>query len=298
MKGFYMKKISGVLWSLMFVMPCMAEYSTDTAVATATVNTTQTIAQNTKKNTNPKTRFPHGLQFGLGVSSTSGLNGFIGYNNKKFDSFWAKRFGVRFDFASCSPIRNKLNSKINNAIGDDGVKIDDGLKIEHITLNAKHYGALIDFYPFGDTWFLGGWRLSGGYMIGNLNLNADIHGSDKNGRIEFELGDEKYYYESNEMLATSGATWKYHGPYAGTGFDFGLLFGIKIYVDAGVVFTGESARLSLNVPREGLKHVSDDTDVSQSELDASTTKTLNDAQREIDKYPYYPIIKVGFMYRF
>ena len=30
---------------------------------------------------NPKARFPHGLQFGVGVSPTSGLNGFVGYNS-------------------------------------------------------------------------------------------------------------------------------------------------------------------------------------------------------------------------
>ena len=269
-----MKKISFVAFLAMLTIPALAE----------------------KANSN--TRFPRGLQIGFGVSPTSGLNGFIGYNNKKFDSFWAKRFGVRFDFASYSPIKNRLNREINDAIGDDGVKIDDGLKIDNMTLNAKHYGALVDFYPFGDTWFFGGWRISGGYVAGNLNLNADVHGKSEDGKVKFELGGEKYYYLGNEMLATAGTCWKYNGPYAGTGFDLGLLFGFKIYVDAGVVFTGKTAQLDLNVPLEGLKHVSDDTDVSQSELDSAVAKTLKDAQQEINKYPYYPIVKVGFMYRF
>ena len=31
------------------------------------------------------TSLPHGLQVGLGVSATSGLNMFVGYNNKNFD---------------------------------------------------------------------------------------------------------------------------------------------------------------------------------------------------------------------
>jgi hypothetical protein len=258
-------------------------------------------SDNTPKYTttsNPKAKFPHGLQLGVGISPTSGLNGFLGYNNKNFDSFWAKRFGIRIDFATFSPIKNRLNRKINDVIGDDGIKIDDDFKVENLVLSGKHIGAIIDFYPFGNTWFLGGWRISGGYMTGNLDLNADVHGTSKDGRIEFELGDIKYYYAENDKRATSNVKWKYSGPYVGTGFDLGLFWGFKIYMDAGVVFSDKSAKINLNVPREGLKHVSDDTDVSQSELGASKAKTLKDTQDELDKYPYYPLVKLGFMYRF
>ena len=258
---------------------------------------------------NPKTRFPHGLQIGVGVSPTSGLNGFVGYNNKNFDSFWAKRFGIRFDFASYSPIRNKMNTKINNSVGDDGIKVDDNLKIDNFALYAKHFGALIDFYPFGNTWFLGGLRISGGYMTGKLDLDADIVGKNIGGNIEFELDGHKYYYTGGEMRGTATLDWKYNGPYLGTGFDLGLFFGFKIYLDAGVVFANKSAKIDLNVPFEDLNlqdengNIVGDTtnplyDQVMEAYETAKAAELRDAQKELDKYPYYPLVKLGFMYRF
>ena len=252
---------------------------------------------------NPKARFPHGLQLGVGISPTSGLNGFIGYNNKNFNSFWAKRFGVRFDFASYSPIKRKINKEINR-IADDkgGIKFDDSLKIDNIAVDAKHYGAMIDFYPFGDTWFLGGLRVSGGYFVGKFDLNADVYGTPSDGKIEFELNDNKYYYVGDEMRARITADWKYRGPYLGTGFDLGLFLGFKIYFDAGVVFTGNTAKFDLDAPIDALENanhvaiVEDSAEYAQFIQDKN--KEIEDARKEIKDYPYYPLVKLGFMYRF
>ena len=259
--------------------------------------------QEIKTVSNPKTRFPHGLQFGVGLSPTSGLDGFIGYNNKKFDSFWAKRFGIRFDFATMSPIKNTLNKRINHYVDDHGgIEIGDTLKIDNIKLNAKHYGAMIDFYPFGDTWFLGGWRVSGGYFMGKLDLDADIHGAPDDGKIEFELNEHKYYYVGNEMHAKAMADWKYNGPYLGTGFDLGLFWGFKIYFDAGVVFTGSPAKFDLDVPIDGLENAAHVAIVKGSaehdQFIKDKNKEIEDARKEIKDYPYYPLVKLGFMYRF
>ncbi len=250
-----------------------------------------------EKTSNPKTRFPHGLQIGLGVSGTSGLNAFVGYNNKNFDSFWAKRFGVRLDFATMSPIKSKVNSVVNNAIGNEGAEIDDNLSINNVSISAKHFGALIDFYPFGNTWFAGGLRLSAGYVTGKLDVNANIDGKIEGGKIEFELGGNKYYYEGDIMHGTAKLDWKYNGPYLGTGFDLGFFAGFKMYVDAGVVFAGNGAKIDLDVPVDGLKKGAG-IDVPQSELDAAKAKALADAQQELDKIDFYPLVKIGFMYRF
>ena len=251
---------------------------------------------------NPETRFPRGLQLGVGVSATSGLNAFVGYNNKKFDSFWAKRFGIRFDFADYSLIKKKLDKEINEAIGDDGVEIKDIVKIDNFTMNAKHIGALIDFYPFGDTWFLGGWRISGGYFYGKLDLDADVHGKLKDGEIEFELNNHKYYYTGNEMRAKAMVDWKYNGPYVGTGFDWGLFWGFKMYFDAGIVFTGKTAHFDMNIPIDGLKNESGvvitENTQEYEQFNADKEQTVKDAQHEIKDYPYYPLVKLGVMYRF
>lgn len=257
------------------------------------------------RQSNPDIRFPHGVQLGVGASVTGGLDGFIGYNNKKFDSFWWKRLGFRFGYASYSPIKKKMNSRINKYIDDDGVEIDDNLKLTEINMNGKHMGAYVDFYPFGDTWFLGGWRISGGYMTGMLDLTGDIQGTKNVGRIEFELGDRKYAYDGDTMHGKAKLNWKYKGPYLGTGFDLGLLWGFKIYMDAGVVFTDNNAKIDLNVPLDGLTDITNNPSVPEAivgtvkdQFDIAKAKALSDAQKELDKVDYYPIVKLGFMYRF
>ena len=253
----------------------------------------QPIVKQTTKYSNPETKFPRGLQLGIGVSATSGLNGFVGYNNKKFDSFWWKRFGFRLDFASYSLIR-KDTSKVSN---NDGYKIYDDLKLNNVDVNGNHFGAMVDFYPFGDTWFLGGLRVSGGYFTGNLDLNADIFANNDAGRFNFEIGGEKYYYEG-EMKGTSKLNWKYNGPYLGAGFDFGLIAGLKLYFDAGVVFANKSADIDINVPITGLKDQITGNAVVEAALQEAHDKAIADAKKELDKYPYVPLVKIGVMYRF
>ena len=245
-----------------------------------------------------KSSFLHGLQIGVGVSATSGLNGFIGYVNKDFDSFWAKRFGVRFDFGMTSPVKTQLNDAINDVLGDS-VEIGDSLAISDVDIDAKHYAAMLDFYPFGNTWFLGGWRLTGGYYFGELNATAHIAGTINEldgGSYEFELGGHNFKYAGNSVHGTAEFDWDYRGPYLGTGFDFGLLAGFKIYMDAGVVFTNKAAQLNLNVPFDNL--TMDGNPVDKETVDGVVSDALADTQSELDDFKFYPMVKVGFMYRF
>ena len=185
---------------------------------------------------------PTGIELGLGLSATSGLNGFVGYANKNFESFWWKRLGFRADFASTKMIKKPIDSLIDKYMGD-GLEVGDNLTITDGTIESRHFAALVDFYPFGDTWFLGGWRLTGGYVFGKATIDAMLTGKDDRlsefaGR-EFQLGDTMYRYNGGDVHATAKADWKYKGPYAGTGFDFGLFSGFKIFLDAGVVFTNK-----------------------------------------------------------
>ena len=269
-------------------------------------------AEETEKTSNPKTKFPRGMQIGLGVSPTTGLNMFVGYNNKNFDSFWAKRFGIRFDFASTSPVKSMINRGVDNYMGDDGIEINDEISIIDGTIKAKHMGAMIDFYPFGNTWFAGGLRITGGYVFGKLDIDADLKGTVDglpSGTIEFEFDGTKYRYLGNDVYGTATANWKFHGPYVGTGFDIGLFWGFKIYMDAGVVFTNKAAELDLNVDVNNLQYndggtwknfdVADPNYTSKvDEFNDRKDAELKDAQDELDKYKFYPLIKLGFMYRF
>ena len=249
-----------------------------------------------------KIAFPHGVQIGAGISATGGLNGFIGYANKNFNSFWAKRFGVRFDFATTKPVKSLINDAIDSVIGDDGIDISDSLTITNGKLEAQHFAALVDFYPFGDSWLLGGWRITGGYAFGDMDMSANIAGEfdGPSDRYEFELAGQKYAYTGNAVHGTANLDWKYRGPYLGTGFDFGLFAGLKIYVDAGVVFTNKSAELSLDIPTDNLQQFNGTTweSVDIPELDAVIAETLADSQSELDDFKFYPMVKLGFMYRF
>lgn len=314
-KGILMKKISVISMLSVLVMPAFAEETkvADTVkqeVVAPVVEETAPVSENIDfkepvfeaKKSNPKIKFPHGLQIGAGVSATSGLNGFIGYNNKNFDSFWAKRFGVRLDFGTYSPIKSKMNDKINDVVEDikkGGVKVGD-IKIENFTLDGHHFGALVDFYPFGDTWLLGGWRLSGGYFTGKLNLSADIKSINKT-VYEFELDGQTYTYDTGDAKGKAKINWKYSGPYLGTGFDLGLFWGIKVYMDAGVVFTDKTAKADLNIPLDGLKiggaAVKGDATL-ENELKNRIKAETKEVQKDLDDIKYYPMVKLGFMYRF
>lgn len=273
---------------------------------------TQRLDLETKTPTNPDIKFPRGMQLGVGVSGTTGLNGFVGYNNKKFDSFWWKRLGVRFDFATTSPVKSFINKRVDSFMGDEGIEINDEISIVDGSVKSKHMAALVDFYPFGDTWFLGGWRLTGGYMLGKMDVDADLKGTVDGlpaGTVEFEFSGTKYRYLGNEVYGTATLDWDFNGPYVGTGFDLGLFCGFKLFLDAGVVFTNKAAELDLKVDVNNLQYndggtwkpfdVADPNYTSKvNEFNERKDAELKDAQDELDKYKFFPIVKLGFMYRF
>ena len=292
-----MKKTSIFALLSMLAMPALANETPDSQVATPDSGE---IAEQSTEHSNGG--FLDGVQIGVGVSGTTGLNGFIGYANKDFDSFWAKRFGVRFDFASTRPVKSLISDGIDSIMGDDGIDIGDGLTINNGKIDAHHYAALVDFYPFGDAWLLGGWRITGGYAFGNMNMTANVAGAidGPSGYYEFELGGQKYAYTGNTVHGTTELDWEYRGPYIGTGFDIGLFAGFKIYVDAGVVFTNRAAQLSMDVPTDNLKQWNGTAwdVVDLPELGQVIDETLADAQSELDDFKFYPMVKMGFMYRF
>lgn len=310
-----MKKISIFILSALLAMPGFAQEASlsegngandKDGVETVASGNTADIKTENKAEVNPDVKFPHGLQLGVGVSATSGLNGFVGYANKNFDSFWWKRFGVRLDFATTAPLKSAINSGIDSVMGDEGIDVGEGLSIKDGSIKAQHFAAMLDFYPFGNTWFLGGLRLTGGYYFGELDLRANLAGTMSDlpdAEFAFELEGINYKYVGNEIHGTAKADWNYRGPYLGTGFDLGLFAGFKIYLDAGVVFTNKTAQLGLDLPTNNLQKWNgsswQEVDLSGiKEFEQAKRDALADAQEELDKLKFYPMIKVGFMYRF
>ncbi|MDR1072011.1 MAG: hypothetical protein LBL21_05205 [Rickettsiales bacterium] len=208
-----------------------------------------------------------GWQIGVGVPVLPlGYNGFIGYANKKAESFWGKRFGARLDFQIPSAMKATGN------LVDDGGEYDvnasgkilfvnrtfnEVATVDHVDIDGQNFdlngasavvslknqniGGLVDFYPFGNTWFLGGLRLSGGYYTGRMDLNASV-GNFPNSEMSFDIDDSGVKPDKimarvkNGSKVAANFKWKYSGPYAGVGFDLGVLFGFKFYADVGVVF--------------------------------------------------------------
>ncbi|MCL1785898.1 MAG: hypothetical protein FWG39_01975 [Alphaproteobacteria bacterium] len=254
---------------------------------------------------NPKTKFPRGMQAGLGVSATSGLGGFVGYANKDFESFWWKRIGGRVEFATSSPIQSTLDGALESAV--DGIDMGD-LNIKNPYLTMHHFGAIADIYPFGNTWFLGGWRLSGGYVVGKTKMGASVAGKidgAPSDPFEFELDGIEYRYNGGDITARADVNWKYSGPYLGTGFDLGLFWGIKIFTDFGVVFT-KAPKAALDIPlTDKLQYWNGsawtNVGLSGPAADAfnnAKNEVTDDANRVLGDITFYPMVKLGLMYRF
>ena len=72
-------------------------------------------------------------------------------------------------------------------------------------------------------------------------------------------------------------------------------------MDAGVVFTDKAAKADLAIPLDGLKiggqPVKED-DGKIQDLKNRIKAETKEVQKDLDDIKYYPMVKLGFMYRF
>ncbi|MBR1544967.1 MAG: hypothetical protein IJ638_03430 [Alphaproteobacteria bacterium] len=240
-----------------------------------------------------------GFQLGVGLGALGGVNAQLGYRIPQRNyNFWKNRFGFRLDYNSWKPLKNKIESYLE----DNPIKVDDNEFTGMIS--GTNYGALVDFYPFGNTWFLGNFRISGGYYTGDFAIDVSMH---KSASAEFEMKDIRYSGSADATLtATLDADVK--GPYLGAGFDFALLFGLKLYFDAGVVFTDHPQVLtSLDGTGELTACYKDSICKTQTidannaivqELLANTKAEYEDELDIVTKQKIFPMVKLGLMLRF
>ena len=239
-----------------------------------------------------------GLQIGVGVSALSGTNVLVGYRYVDSDS-WVRKFNARFDFADTGPLKSAIDSAIDHVMRD-GIDVGDGVKIDDGKLDSSHYALLVDFYPFDS-----GWRLTGGYLWGNMKLDAAINGIVSNApsqRFYFYINGDHYYYNGNQFNGNVAIDWDFYGPYLGTGFDIGLFCGFRFFMDFGIALTNRPARLDLNIPHEQLYIYDKETQtwspVNIPQLDADVAAAESDANHELSDVRVYPVVKMGFVYRF
>lgn len=247
-----------------------------------------------------------GFQLGVGIGVLGGANAQIGYRIPQHeDNFWKNRFGFRLDYNSWKP----LDSYIEDYLDDHPIKIDDNeIKAK---IKGENFGALIDFYPFGNTWALGNFRISAGYYTGDFSINGELK---KTAGEKFSMksdNNQKLYYEVDATAnLKAGLDYDINGPYAGLGFDFGLFWGLKMYLDAGVVFT-DKPEITTDISGTGnIKIYSDENYtnlITTAPVDTSNTdiqKLLDDTKTQYEdelnsiRKGYFPIIKLGFLFRF
>lgn len=246
-----------------------------------------------------ETGFPHGLSVGLGASVLGGINVSAGFYNSNYESYWLRRLGARIDFATTDPLKSAMDSAIDSFMRD-GRDVGDGVKIDEGTLDAWHTSVLVDYYPFA-----GAWRMSAGYAWGGATLDASIFGeiaTAPSSRFYFYLAGDHYYYNGNSFDGAATIDWNWHGPYFGTGFDFNLGCRFGLFLDMGVILTNRPATLSLDVPQEQLYVYNTLTatwsPVSIPQLDSDIARATRKANDKLSDFRIYPMVKLGFLYRF
>ena len=197
----------------------------------------------------------------------------------------------------------KTIADVINAIDSymrDGRDVGDGVKIDEGSLDAWHGSILLDYYPFARTW-----RVSAGYAWGGAALDAAIFGEIERApaqRFYFYLAGDHYYYNGNNFNGAANIDWNYHGPYFGTGFDFNIGCRFGFFLDLGVVVTNRPAKLSLDVPQEQLyvynRLIGIWLPVTIPQLDDDIARATRDANDKLSDLRVYPMVKLGFSYRF
>ena len=240
-----------------------------------------------------------GIDVGIGVSATTGLNLYVGYYNPELESYWLRHFGVRIDYADTGPLKSAIDSAIDSYMRD-GRSVGDGVKIDEGKLDAWHGALLLDYYPFSGTW-----RITTGYTLGGAKLDSAIFGTIADApsdRFYFNIAGDHYYYAGNDFDGSARIEWDYKGPYFGTGFDFNLGCRFGLYLDAGIVLTNQPAKLTLDVPQSQLYIYNIENKgwlpVTIPQLDADIARATADANRKLGDFRIYPMIKMGFSYHF
>jgi hypothetical protein len=139
--------------------------------------------------------------------------------------------------------------------------------------------ALLDWHPFK-----GSFRVSGGVMYNGNDIDADARSS-----ATYEIGNTTYQASQVGNL-TGDIDFNDVAPYAGIGWDtsFGKSGRFGLLVDLGVMYQGSpEVDFTANGPISA-------SQAFQNDL-ASEEENL---QNDIDEYEYYPVVSIGFAYRF
>lgn len=232
-----------------------------------------------------------GYQIGVGIGALQGIAVHAGYRFSDSD-FLNNKFGTRLEYSTLSFTFDKEERKNKPSF--------------EFFAKGHQMGALIDFYPFAGIWVLGAFRFSAGYYAGKFemgNRKSEEFGTGRTVKL-----NKKDYTLKGRVNLEAKLKSKATGPYLGTGFDMGLFYGLKFFADAGIVFT-EKPKVNVSLSGTGSVEWNDGT-LQTANLNnpadiAKINKVANDMAKNYEEEnfkklykPFYPIAKIGLLYRF
>ncbi len=191
-------------------------------------------------------------------AGTLGIGGEVGY--RPFAMFGARIDGEAFSFS-------------------------DTINAGHInydaSANLQSYGALADFYPFGQSF-----RLTGGLRLNQNELRGQSE-SVSVGGVTVPTSE----------FGSVGAkvTFDKFSPYVGVGWGGTITPGLNFTSDIGVMFNGNpKASLTASPNATGAALLAS----TGTNLNALTASERSSLQNAVNGYQYYPVIEIGLTYKF
>jgi hypothetical protein len=169
---------------------------------------------------------------------------------------------------------NHMSFKTSRTVSD----IDFNMKFKNNTI-----GALVDAHPAGTNF-----RLTGGLYY--VDMSADLTAKLGEGK-SYTVGEKTY--TSDELGNGKGTVeWQRLAPYLGFGFGAGS-------GDApGFSFSGDLGLLFFGKPKVSVRFA-DSAYANDPELAENTREYEDKAKRDINYYlPFFPVLSLGFVYRF
>jgi len=177
-------------------------------------------------------------------------------------------------------VGERLNVRIGANYFKLGKTLDKSGNEYDFDLKLKSFNALADWHVFGN-----GFRLTGGAVIDKNTLDGQALDANS-----YDIGGMTFTSAEVGVL-TGNINFRDVSPYMGIGWGNPLSkdSGWTFMADLGVVFTG-TARVDLTSTGGTLSN--------DPAFLAEVAREENDVRDDLDGFKYYPVLSLGFSYRF
>lgn len=177
----------------------------------------------------------------------------------------------------------RINSRLNGKLGVNAFQYEyDTTKSEieyDLDLELLSFSALLDWFPFG-----GQFHITGGLLANQNCLKLDAKST-----ATYEVGGATY--SAADVGSLKGELdFEEMAPYAGIGWGnpFNKEGNWSIAVDSGIVFQGSP---NVELSTDGLL-------AGNAAFLANLTREAENLEDDLDEFEFYPVVSVGFAYRF